>query len=164
MIPFSLAAWAQRHHVSDAAMAELRMGALATLDPPSPPGPAGQTSEEYVKSEVRLEAAQQGVRLFRNNVGAMQDDTGRVIRFGLANDSAQLNARLKSSDLIGWRPRLITPADVGKLIAQFVARECKRKGWKFNENDDREAAQATFIHLVQSEGGDGAFTMGPGSL
>lgn len=162
MIPFNLAAWAMRHHVSVEALDELRLGVLSALPPDAPPT-AASGSEEHAKSLVRLEAAQKGVRLFRNNVGALEDKDGRLIRFGLANDSKAANDVLKSHDLIGWRRVLITPAHVGRTIAQFLSREIKRPGWTYT-GQGREEAQLTWGNLVNSEGGDAAFTTGPGSL
>jgi hypothetical protein len=121
------------------------------------------TSEAYSQSQVRLEAPARGVTLWRNNVGVLTDLSGRPVRFGLANDSRQLNAALKSSDLIGWRPVLITPAHVGQTIAQFVSRECKAPGWKY-AGTDRERAQKAWLDLVAAAGGDSAFATGPGTL
>jgi len=121
------------------------------------------TSEAYAQSQVRLEAAALGVTLFRNNVGVLRDENGRPVRFGLANDSAALNAVLKSSDLIGWRPHLVTPADVGRVLAVFMSREIKPPGWTGPTND-RERAQLRWIELVNTHGGDGAFATGHGSF
>lgn len=135
-------------------------------------------SESRVQSAVRLEAAQSGVTLWRNQVGAFQapdksqpackccgqhPPSPRVIRFGLANDSAQLNAVLKSSDLIGWRRHVVTPGDVGRTLAVVVARECKPQGWTFR-GTDREIAQQRFIDMINQAGGDAAFVTGPGSF
>jgi len=121
------------------------------------------TSEAYAQSQVRLEAPRAGVTLWRNNVGVLTDLTGRPVRFGLANDSRQLNEALKSSDLIGWRPVLITPEHVGRTLAQFVSRECKAPGWKYT-GTDRERAQKAWLDLVAAAGGDSAFATGPGTL
>lgn len=121
------------------------------------------TSEAYAQSQVRLEAPAKGVTLWRNNVGVLTDINGRPVRFGLANDSKQLNEVLKSSDLIGWRPVLITPAHVGTTIAQFVSRECKEPGWIYR-GTDREVAQKAWLDLVAGAGGDSAFATGPGTL
>lgn len=129
---------------------------------PAPTDPKEQ-SESWAQSAIRLEAAQKGVRLFRNNVGALKDERGVPVRYGLANDNAALNKRLKSSDLIGWRPLFITPDMVGKIVAQFLAREVKAPGWTYR-GDLHEQAQANFIHLVQADGGDAGFATGPGSL
>lgn len=121
-------------------------------------------SEAYAQSQVRLEAASLGFRLFRNNVGVLYDANGRPVRFGLANESATMNAGIKSSDLVGWRRHLVTPDDVGKTLAVFLCRETKAPGWTFRPNNSREAAQARWIELVNADGGDAAFATGPGSF
>lgn len=162
MIPFNLATWAIRHHVSHEAMNELRMGLAAEMPAPPPPDVRGDP-EAYVQSQVRLEAANKGLRLWRNNVGALADETGRFVRYGLANESEAVNKRLKSSDLIGWRPVTIGPEHVGRVIAQFVSRECKRHGWRYT-GSQREEAQERWSALVLADGGDAGFTTGPGSL
>lgn len=120
--------------------------------------------EGAVQSLVRLEAAKLGKHLWRNNVGAAKTDTGSHIRFGLANDSAKVNAVVKSGDLIGIQRRLITSAEVGSVIGQFVSRECKHPGWRFDPNDEREVAQNRWAMLINSMGGDAAFVTGVGSL
>ena len=153
----TLTQWAARHGVSQAALAELT--GIVT-DPHSAPN--GQ-SEAAVQQLVRLEASRLGMRLFRNKVGACKDETGRVIRYGLCNDSAQMNKTVKSSDLIGIRPVIITPDMVGHTIGQFVAREVKRPGWSYR-GTDREVAQQAFGQLVLRLGGDFKFCTGEGSL
>lgn len=120
-------------------------------------------SEARVQSEVRLEAARYGVHLWRNNVGVLTDDRGRPVRYGLANDSAQLNAVLKSSDLVGWRPVVVTPDMVGRTLAVFCARECKAEGWTFR-GTDREIAQQRWLDMINQNGGDAAFVSGLGSF
>lgn len=120
-------------------------------------------SEAAVQSAVRLEAAAKGVRLFRNNVGALKDTRGVPVRYGLANDSKQLNEVIKSGDLVGWRPVLIGPAHVGTTIAQFVSRECKEPGWRYT-GEGREVAQLAWAELVTVGGGDAAFCTGTGTL
>lgn len=158
--PISLEAWAVRWRLPPEAMAELR---LLYVPHGAPGASASGDPEAYAQSLIRLEAAQKGLYLWRNNVGAFRDDNGRFVRFGLANDSAQLNDKFKSSDLIGLRPLVIQPGHVGKLLGQFVAREVKAPGWTYTATP-RERAQAAFVHLVQSNGGDASFTTGPGSL
>ena len=153
----TLTQWAVRHGISTEALAELT--GIVT-DPQS--APTGQ-SEAAVQQLVRLEASRLGMRLFRNNVGACKDDTGRVIRYGLCNDSAQMNKAVKSSDLIGIRPVIITPDMMGHTIGQFVAREVKRPGWSYR-GTDREVAQQAFGQLVLKLGGDFKFCTGEGSL
>jgi hypothetical protein len=119
--------------------------------------------EAGILSEVRLEASEKGCRLWRNNVGATYTDKGHFIRYGLANDSAQLNAVLKSADLIGIRPIVITPAHVGKIIGQFVSREIKQSNWRYT-GTDREKAQLSWAELIISLGGDACFATGKGTL
>lgn len=111
-------------------------------------------SEAAVMSRVRAAASQS--RLFRNNVGVAVDATGRHIRYGLANDSATIARRMKSSDLIGFTPRVVTASDVGRMTAVFTAIECKREGWEF-KGDAHETAQFNFINLVKSYGGFAGF-------
>lgn len=156
--------WAKRHNISPLALAELK----ATLigDPlPSAPTHRGKDvhSEGAVQNLVRLEAARKGVRLWRNNVGVLMDATGRPVRFGLANDSKQLNDQLKSGDLIGWRQVIITQEMVGTVIAQFVSREVKEAGWHYT-GSGREAAQKRWIDMIVADGGDAAFTAGEETL
>jgi hypothetical protein len=155
--------WAIRNGVSHSALAELR--AMWGLEAPQAYDAAGKSemSEAYAQSMVRLEAARKGLKLWRNNVGVLQDATGRPVRYGLANDSKQLNTIVKSGDLIGWRPVLVTPAHVGSRIAQFVSRECKEPGWKFT-GSDRERAQLRWLEAVTADGGDAAFCSGEGTL
>ena len=154
--------WATRHGVSLQALNELQ--ALFGLHgghmlPPEVKG----TSEAAVSAAVRLEAARNGVRLFRNNVGALKDERGRLVRYGLANDSKQVNEVCKSGDLIGWRPLLIGPQHMGTVVAQFVSRECKEPGWRYT-GTEREVAQLNWAQLVTSGGGDAAFCSGVGTL
>lgn len=116
-------------------------------------------SETAVSQRVALAAAKVGILAWRNNVGALQDDTGRLVRYGLCNETKQLNENVKSSDRIGIAPRLITPAMVGTTIGQFWAREVKEYGWKYT-GTPREVAQAKFGQIVIAKGGDFAFTTG----
>jgi hypothetical protein len=120
-------------------------------------------TEADIQAKLRLKASQCGMRLWRNNVGVLCDSTGRPIRYGLANDSAELNKVLKSSDLIGIRPVVITQDMVGKTIGQFVAREVKSSSWIFR-NTNREKAQLAFINLINSLGGDAKFYNGEDDL
>lgn len=123
----------------------------------------GDASEARVSSLLRLEAAEKDVLLTRNNVGALQDDEGRWVRYGLFNSSKAENEVTKSSDFIGIRRVVIKPQHVGRTIGQFVARECKEGGWSYT-GKGREVAQLHFLMMVQSHGGDASFVTGPGTL
>ena len=118
--------------------------------------------ETPVQQRVRLKAAYMLCQLWRNNTGACEDKTGRQIRYGLANDSAALNKRIKSSDLIGIVPVVITPDMVGKTIGVFGAFECKDSDWKFPaptniKEFERCTAQAAFHTIVRNAGGIAGF-------
>lgn len=146
------ARWAA--HVPPQALAELR----AILDPPAPlPAPNSSQSEAAVASDVRLAASRAGAPLWRNNVGGAYDATGRLIRFGLGNESPALAKRWKSSDLIGILPVRVTPAHVGKTLGLFLAVETKRPGWHLTPGDMRGKAQAAFLQTVRGFGGVSGF-------
>lgn len=117
--------------------------------------------EAGVQSQTRLLMAQLGAQVWRNNSGACTDETGRLIRYGLGNDSAQLNRVIKSSDLIGCTPVQITPGHVGMTIGVFTALECKAPGWHLTPGDQRGQAQQKFIDLVRGVGGFGGFVSDP---
>jgi len=146
--------WAVRHKVSQAALDELIGGSCHTPEHPGQP-----RSEAYVQSMVRVDGARHGVHLWRNNVGAGVLESGSFVRWGLANDSENLNKRLKSSDLIGWRRVSID----GRVIAQVVCRECKPEGWVW-KGTEREQAQLAWINMVNAAGGDACFVTGKGSF
>jgi hypothetical protein len=87
-------------------------------------------SETELVQKIRLEASKHGITLFRNNVGALKDINGRLVRYGLSKGS---------SDLIGWR----------KIhgIAQFIAIEVK------SPTGTVKPEQLTFINAVLNSGG-----------
>lgn len=155
--------WAIKWRVPVEALRDLQV-TLGTYTPPlDPQAPAHGKSEAWAQSAVRLEASQKGVKLFRNNVGALKDTKGRLVRYGLGNDTPALNDVLKSADLIGVRSVLILPNHVGCTIGQFVSRECKEPGWQYT-GAGREPAQLAWANMINSMGGDAAFTTGAGSL
>jgi hypothetical protein len=157
----NLIQWAIRNRVSEQALSELR--GIFGLEPIHIGSYPTGASEATVQAQVRLEAARKGLKLWRNNVGVLKDERGVPVRYGLANDSKRLNESVKSGDLIGWRPVLITPAHVGSMIAQFVSRECKRPDWKYSGND-HERAQLKWAEAITADGGDAAFCNGEGTL
>jgi hypothetical protein len=112
--------------------------------------------EKSLQDEVKKYYESLGYVLWRNNVGALKTPYGGFLRFGLANESQKMNAALKSSDLVGIKPLLITQDHVGQLLGQFVAFEIKKPGWKFRETP-KELAQKRFIDLVNEHGGYAQF-------
>lgn len=152
--------WARRHGLSHATLSELAqiMGVESTEHVSG-----GSTSEARVQDLARLTASKMGWRLFRNNVGVLKDERGIPVRYGLCNDTPTMNKRVKSSDLIGLRPVIITPDMVGTTLGQFVAREIKKEGWKYKGNE-HEQAQLRFGEIVTSLGGDFKFWAGDGPL
>lgn len=80
-----------------------------------------------------------GVRLFRNNCGALKDADGRLIRYGVANPGG--------SDLIGWKSVTITPEMVGQKLAVFLAIEVKGERTRVTDQ------QRNFIERVRLDGG-----------
>lgn len=115
-------------------------------------------TEATIQDLVRMKAATEGARLWRNNVGAFRDPrTDRVVRYGLCNESSRMNRKIKSSDLVGIKPVIITESMVGTVFGQFLAREIKRPGWEF-KGTEREKAQLAFLAAVKRMGGDAKFT------
>lgn len=153
--------WAKRWGLPDQAIQELHQ-ALGLVNT-NPEAPAVGNNEAAVQVRIRLEASDKGAILWRNNVGALRDDRGVPVRYGLANESKAMNEAIKSSDLIGIKPVLIGPEHVGQTIGQFVAREIKEPTWKYT-GTKREAAQLRFLNLVLSMGGDACFATGEGTL
>lgn len=88
---------------------------------------------------IMLGLSTPGVRLFRNNCGALKDAEGRLIRYGVANPGG--------SDLIGWRSVTVTPDMLGQKIAVFLAIEVKGERGKATD------AQVNFISRVKADGG-----------
>lgn len=106
-------------------------------------------TEDDVKNAARLAVQAIGAVLWRNNVGALPDERGVPVRYGLANDSKAINEVFKSSDLVG-----IAPGGV------FMAIECKGGDWKWG-GTKREKAQAAFIEYVRARGGRAGFIRDP---
>jgi hypothetical protein len=152
--------WANRWGIPPEAIKDLQNTLVSqTPDPKTQDG----ESEAAIQTRIRLEASRNGVRLWRNNVGAGYMEDGSFLRFGLANDSKQMNDYIKSHDLIGIRPVLIEPHHVGKIIGQFVSREVKAAGWRYR-GTKREEAQLRWAILIASLGGDACFANGEGTL
>lgn len=99
--------------------------------------PAGPSHEAKVQNSIRLALGRGLVRLFRNNTGALKDQHGRLVTFGLCKGS---------SDLIGWRTVTVTQDMVGQKVAVFTAIEVKDKGRPTQD-------QLAFIKAVRDAGG-----------
>jgi len=143
--------WAARHGVPLAAVNEL-LQMLGARDANPPDQLTQPRSEAWVQQQRRLQLARCGGLSWRNNVGAYRDDRGAMVRYGLCNDSKELNQRIKSSDLIEIVPVLIGPEHLGTTIGQFSATECKEQGWRYTATP-HEQAQLAFGELVLSRGG-----------
>jgi hypothetical protein len=168
----SFEGWAMQYPEAARALAETCGGF-----PMLPAADNTEADESTAQRSARLSIARAGAMSWRNNVGALPtktrhecpscrfkfEETRPPLRYGLANDSAALNKRVKSSDLILAIPRIIQPRDVGKKFAQFGAVECKRAGWKYTGNE-REAAQLAFLSIVAELGGFATFSTGEVSL
>jgi len=142
--------WAKDWGVNNFALTDLR-NRLAIVTPGKP-----KTPEAVVQQGIRLEAGHKGIRLWRNNNGACEDKAGRLIRYGLGNDSSKVNASIKSSDLIGITPVKVVAADVGRTLGIFTSIEVKKGGWKF-AGTKREVAQLAWLQLVTLFGGIAKF-------
>ena len=97
-------------------------------------------TEQQIQQAIRLAIGGPGsaVTAWRNNTGALRDERGRLVTYGLCKGSA---------DLIGFRRLTITPEMVGQQLAQFVAIEIKTgRGRPTPE-------QANFLAVVTQAGG-----------
>ena len=155
--------WASTWGVSDVALCDLFARLRVDVETVSECNPSAGP-ETKVQMAIRLEGRDKGVLMLRNNVGALLDKDGRMVRYGLANDSKAVNTHMKSADLVGIRPVQISAQHVGQVIGQFVSRECKAPGWKFHESDERAQAQMRWAVLITSLGGDAMITDRVGTL
>lgn len=120
-------------------------------------------SETPVSQAIQLAAPKHGMRLWRNNNGAAYSPDGRLVRYGLCNESKKISKQLKSSDLIGITQYVIKPEDVGKTFGIFTSVEVKREGWKYT-GTAREVAQLAWINLIKLFGGFAFFATKPEDL
>lgn len=155
--------WALEYGVSAAALADLRfrMGQVERASAPTAAERDEGHSESRQQSLILDVSMHHGVWLTRNNVGALVDDRGVPIRYGLANETKARNTVVKSGDLIGIRPLLITPQHVGMMIGQFVSVECKKENWQFNGRDKHQIAQKNWADFVNAKGGLAMFANSP---
>lgn len=111
--------------------------------------------ESAVTSHIRLDAAQQGCVIWRNNSGAYYDERGNFVRYGLGSFTER--DQKASSDFIGITPIFITPDMVGSFVGVFTAIEMKPEGWKFYQSDKRALHQRNFHDIVRQNGGYAGF-------
>jgi len=113
---------------------------------------------ETVVELARIEITRQGGRLFKNAQGSgwvggktlktepwstglhVELVGARRVKFGVQNPGG--------SDLIGWRPLVITADMVGQTVAQFLAVEAKTPSY-----DRASVDQKRFLSQVASAGG-----------
>ena len=95
-------------------------------------------SEQTIQQQIRLELGRGPVRLWRNNTGALRDERGRLVRYGLCPGS---------SDLIGLRQLRIEEQHLGLELAVFCALEIKTPPGR------PTAEQRQFLEVIRSRGG-----------
>lgn len=94
-------------------------------------------AEAHIQQQIRLELSRGPVRLWRNNTGALRDERGRMVTFGLCPGSA---------DLIGYSQVTITPEMVGQTLPVFTAVEVKAPGGRATQE------QLRFLQHLQQAG------------
>lgn len=95
-------------------------------------------NETDIMKRVQKRASELGFRLFRNNVGRIRTKEGAWIQYGLC---------VGSSDIIGWKTRIITPEMIGQPIAVFTAIEVKSATGSLTDQ------QRAFLATVKDAGG-----------
>jgi len=113
-------------------------------------------SESAVVKRCQVQASKMGGRLWRNHKGAAVLQDGTFMRYGILNESKRISDEIKSSDLIGEYPLLITPEMVGTTIAQLWLVEVKEPGWHFT-GDAHEMAQLKFLEFGLAAGARACF-------
>lgn len=136
------------------------------------------TPETHIQADILLDiGATPDGRFFRNTVGAGWQGNVVARNSGMVRlaqgDVVIRNARavtfglcVGSSDIIGWRSVLITPAMVGNVIAAFSALEVKtptgRTPTGRMTGGRTSLEQARFIDAVLAAGGLAGVVRGPG--
>jgi hypothetical protein len=123
--------------------------------------------ESNVSKLIELSVSKVGAKMFRNNVGKawvgksyqVHEDGKYDLKKGdvVIRNGRILNAGLikGSSDLIGWKPTVITPEMVGKTLAVFTAIEVKTQTGRPSKE------QLVFIERVKSDGGIAGIARNP---
>lgn len=112
-----------------------RLKALIALHTPLP---KRKSNDGGILPALIKRASELGAKLWRNNVGTLQDRHGNYVSYGLC---------VGSSDLIGYTQVLITPDMIGRVVAVFTAIEAKAAR---GTATDRQVA---FVGKVRADGG-----------
>lgn len=146
----NLLQWAAKWQIPPEALRDLCNTAIYTETNTEQP-------EGVVQQAVRLGAARSGRMLWRNNRGAGKMASGSFVRYGLANDSKALGDAIKSADLIGIEPTLVTQQMVGSTVGVFLSVEVKHEGWKYSGTLE-ECAQMQWARIIEAKGGRAIIT------
>ena len=95
--------------------------------------------ESAILKRILFACSRGCVRLWRNNIGQLQDREQNWIRYGIANPGG--------SDLIGFKTITVTEEMVGTKLAVFVAIEVKSASGTVTKH------QQDFVDNVKSRGG-----------
>lgn len=102
----------------------------------------GAKSESEVQAEIRKHVGSlPDVRVWRNNVGKLPNESGRMVQFGLCDGS---------SDLVC----IVGP------FGRWLVIECKEEAWvpaRSGKRFEKEENQRKFIAIVRRFGGVGGF-------
>lgn len=123
-------------------------------------------TETDVQNLSRLAIQRAGGVAWRNNRGALPDQRGIPVRFGLGNDSARLSETFKTGDLVGLYPCRVQLLDAGSMpvpvysLGIFCMWECKPPAWRWR-GVQHERAQLAAIKFVRGHGGRAGFVTEP---
>ena len=121
-------------------------------------------SEAAVQNQARLLHAQFGPN-FRNNVGACQDKTGRLVRYGLGHEYKMKDDDPRSSDIIGITTELAYIERFGwRHVGILTAMEIKPSNWHQVPSDLRAIGQAKWHDIVRAAGGYAGFVTCPADV
>jgi hypothetical protein len=95
-------------------------------------------TEQTIQQRILLALGRGSRRIWRNNTGALRDERGQLVRYGLCKGSA---------DLIGLTTVTITPDMVGQTVAVFTAIEVK------SATGRPTPEQEAFLAMVRQAGG-----------
>lgn len=103
--------------------------------------------ESTILKDIMLKLSRGTSRLFRNNVGVLQDRDGRYVRYGVGGNGG--------SDLLGWDTIIVTHEHIGARLAVFCAVEVKKDG------ETPTPEQLDFLAMVSAAGGRAGVARSP---